>query len=444
MAGLMFAMLVFGPLGVLQAIADDSGVPPLVAGKSGPPDIVPPMLAPGQHNLGAGYPPQARRRGEQGVTQVMFTVREDGSVSSPSVVKSSGFADIDNASLQSVTRWIYRPALKDGKPIAVRVVVNVKFQLTRGDEVPPGMPYTQLDMSTAIYPADALAAREEGNTVLGVTVQENGHIGDMHIMRTSGFPSLDQASMSRMTNYNFVPATMDGKPVKSVVMLILNWQLPLGPIAGNAAANSSSGTITPPTDYTPPARDGSQDSEGVYPPEARAHREQGRAQIDFTVRKDGTVADPSLVGSTGFADLDMAAIQTIEARHYKPATVGGKPVEAHWRDYVDFALAGVAVPPGVIPPRLDGSHDVDSFYPASARFHHEEGRVLVIFTVQQDGSVSDPFVQQSSGYGDLDDAAIQAVKTWRYLPATKDGKPVAIQFGARIGFHITSCDSLRC
>jgi len=36
----------------------------------------------------------------------------------------------------------------------------------------------------------------------------------------------------------------------------------------------------------------------------------------------------------------------------------------------------------------------------------------------------------------LDEKAIEAVKKWRFVPAMKDGKPVAVQVNVEVNFHL--------
>jgi TonB family protein len=72
------------------------------------------------------------------------------------------------------------------------------------------------------------------------------------------------------------------------------------------------------------------------------------------------------------------------------------------------------------------THNCDSFYPEVARRKLESGNVLIGYDVSADGSLVHVAVLKSSGYPELDLAALQCVSTqWRDLPATRDGKPVA-------------------
>ncbi len=54
----------------------------------------------------------------------------------------------------------------------------------------------------------------------------------------------------------------------------------------------------------------------------------------------------------------------------------------------------------------------------------EQGTVTLRVMVRRDGSAGTVEVKSSSGYPRLDQSAIEAVKTWRFNPATMDGKPI--------------------
>lgn len=64
-------------------------------------------------------------------------------------------------------------------------------------------------------------------------------------------------------------------------------------------------------------------------------------------------------------------------------------------------------------------------YPAMSRRLGEEGRVEVEVQVQADGLPSKVSLRRSSGYPRLDDAALEAIKRWKFIPAKRAGEPVA-------------------
>ena len=63
-------------------------------------------------------------------------------------------------------------------------------------------------------------------------------------------------------------------------------------------------------------------------------------------------------------------------------------------------------------------------YPRSARRRGREGVVALEILVSGSGSVSKAYVVGSSGHSDLDAAAVSAVNTARFAPATEDGVQV--------------------
>lgn len=63
-------------------------------------------------------------------------------------------------------------------------------------------------------------------------------------------------------------------------------------------------------------------------------------------------------------------------------------------------------------------------YPETALPTRESGAVLVSAKVRDDGTVRSVRLAQSSGFNDLDNAAVNAVNGWKFVPATKDGNPV--------------------
>ncbi|HXG21562.1 MAG TPA: energy transducer TonB [Methylomirabilota bacterium] len=76
------------------------------------------------------YPMLARRLGAQGVVLLRVQVREDGSVGSVELERSSGFALLDESATRTVReRWRFVPARVDGAPVASWVEVPIRFVL---------------------------------------------------------------------------------------------------------------------------------------------------------------------------------------------------------------------------------------------------------------------------------------------------------------------------
>lgn len=76
-------------------------------------------------------------------------------------------------------------------------------------------------------------------------------------------------------------------------------------------------------------------------------------------------------------------------------------------------------------------------YPVGARQAREEGVVIVSAQVEANGSVGNVSVARSSGFSDLDAAALQAVRRWTFVPATAAGFPIASHVNVPVKFSLT-------
>lgn len=87
-----------------------------------------------------------------------------------------------------------------------------------------------------------------------------------------------------------------------------------------------------------------------------------------------------------------------------------------------------AAPAPVLPPRADAGQisNPAPAYPSLSRRLREEGLVVLEILIRADGSVGEIKLKASSGFKRLDEAAMNAVKRWRYQPATQGG--IAIDF----------------
>jgi TonB family protein len=76
----------------------------------------------------------------------------------------------------------------------------------------------------------------------------------------------------------------------------------------------------------------------------------------------------------------------------------------------------------------------DPEYSAEALDSKYEGFCVLSVVVGTDGRPSDIKIVQELGHG-LDEKAVEAVKEWKFEPAMKDSKPVAVQIYVQVQFH---------
>ncbi|MRW91324.1 TonB family protein [Duganella sp. FT80W] len=60
-------------------------------------------------------------------------------------------------------------------------------------------------------------------------------------------------------------------------------------------------------------------------------------------------------------------------------------------------------------------------YPKASLMNEEQGDVTMAFLVGSDGNVVESKVEKSSGYKNLDKAALKALSSCKFKPGTKDG-----------------------
>ena len=69
-------------------------------------------------------------------------------------------------------------------------------------------------------------------------------------------------------------------------------------------------------------------------------------------------------------------------------------------------------------------HNPPPPYPLVARRNGEQGTVILRVRVTRDGMPASVDIEKPSGSSHLDDAALETVRTWRFVPARQNGQPV--------------------
>ena len=73
-------------------------------------------------------------------------------------------------------------------------------------------------------------------------------------------------------------------------------------------------------------------------------------------------------------------------------------------------------------------------YPRMSRRMGEQGTVMVRVLINADGRAEQAEIRTSSGYARLDDAALDTVKRWRYVPGKRAGTAEAMWFNVPVRF----------
>ncbi len=174
--------------------------------------------------------------------------------------------------------------------------------------------------------------------------------------------------------------------------------------------------------------------EPEYPPLAKVTHVQGTVKFKAVIGKDGTVESLKLI--SGHPLLVKAAMDAAKEWRYRPPVMKGEPVEIETEIEVDFSLPsgqiyGVGL--GVTAPRPYDTREPP--YTTEARLAKVHGTVVLSIVVGADGLVSDVRVTRPLDKG-LDEQAVETVKTWKFHPALRNGKPVAVRVIVEVSFRL--------
>lgn len=140
----------------------------------------------------------------------------------------------------------------------------------------------------------------------------------------------------------------------------------------------------------------------------------------------------------------IAPIQTPREEMPEPAPVAATlPAEpaAQQNDAPVAATAPLASPVEIAQPEIEPDYKASYLnnrlsYPLAARRQGIQGRVVLNVEVLAQGVSGQMNVYQSSGYEVLDRAALESVKGWRFVPASRAGRPFTKWFRIPIQFSL--------
>lgn len=93
---------------------------------------------------------------------------------------------------------------------------------------------------------------------------------------------------------------------------------------------------------------------------------------------------------------------------------------------VSVVLAVLAVSGAAIGAEVPATFDASKCkadYPKASLMNEEQGTVSMSFLVNADGSVAESKLDKTSGFKNLDKAALKSIAGCKFKPGTKDGAP---------------------
>jgi TonB family protein len=223
-----------------------------------------------------------------------------------------------------------------------------------------------------VYPAEARKARIEGVVILEATTDLYGRVVGVKVLRS--VPALDQAAIDALKQWVYEPMVIDGKPRAVVFTVTLQFNL-------DDENKPKAGEI-------------------------------------------GGVRGGVLSGVSGGV---QGGVSTGVEGGVKGGVAGGV---AGAQDLIKFEGDAVRAVGEIKAPKL--VKEVLPRYPEVARQARVEGVVILEAKADEQGNVIDARILRSIPL--LDQAAIDAVKQWKYEPMLIDGKPRKIIFTVTVRF----------
>lgn len=132
--------------------------------------------------------------------------------------------------------------------------------------------------------------------------------------------------------------------------------------------------------------------------------------------------------TTSAPERSLFHFYVLEVERVPTATVRELGLREAWRRTATYAVDGVEV----LPPRKISGAAAD--YPEEAKRERIEGVVVIGLRVDAEGVVTEARVVRGLG-GGLSEAALRAVRSWRFEPARKAGEPVPVRFEVTVSFQ---------
>ncbi len=397
------------------------------------------------------YPEAARQAKLEGQVTVEFVVELDGRVTRASVKKSTD-ERFNAAALAAVQRWVFVPALAEGKPVASGMQVPVVFKLEqlKQKRVPLLPPQELLPMPLPVtppkltfspdpnYPAELEERELPGQVVLEFTVEPDGTAHAPKVLWTPHAAFVDEA-LRTLEKYRFEPAHQGPMPLKSDAT---QGQMDFGNLGvdrtGQLAANHIS--VTDPEKFGQPPRPVVL-PEPVYSRERLLAVEAGSASVEFTVTDRGATTEV-LLQEASQPEFGAALVAAVEAWGFDAALIENQPVQAKLvvtQEFSPLTSGAVkrlvqALQPGG--PGVKGAGGLDQrlrpiwrakpAYPQSLLTEKPAGQAVIEFIIDREGRARLPRVVSASR-SEFGWAAATAISQWVFDRPLRGGQPTDVK-----------------
>jgi len=164
-------------------------------------------------------------------------ISEEGKVTNVQVRRN--IASLTEQAVRSVKTWKFEPAKLNGKAVTSRITVAVTFNpasllaanvplpplVHQDDEVRIQSSFQPPEVTRATFPTLPANTLIPGAVILEVGINEAGRAQSTKALR--GAPPFTTTAIQAIEDWRFIPATLNGRPVESKVVLVFCFRQPV-------------------------------------------------------------------------------------------------------------------------------------------------------------------------------------------------------------------------
>lgn len=337
--------------------------------------------------------------------QLLVLLNQYGYVTAAKVAKSTNPA-LDDACLDAIRQWRYKPAEKNGKAVTASFIQPFAFGNDSFDAASgiTSRPKTRRQVTPTVPEA---LKHVSGRVTVAVQLDNQGKVTNAEVA-SSTHEELNSATLDAIKQWVFAPAYINGKAVPSSVYVPFEYvgqPLPeVAPVTKPILVDNSE---------LKPLR---QSSPSV--PSALAEL-SGEVEIEFLIDQKGYVAEAKALTATQ-PELGELARRTVLNWKFTPIVKNGVAVPVRAVQPFRFGKGSVAVAKIDRLPEVQSS--VSPELPASLQ--GASGFANVLFEIDATGRVSSVEAKETS-HEDFKAAALAAAKQWTFKPALRASVPVS-------------------
>jgi len=292
-----------------------------------------------------------------------------------------------------------------------------------------------------VYPKEAADKKLEGQAQVRFIIDETGAVTTARAVHSTN-KIFDEAAVRAVRQWRFEPAMEEGRKVSKSMDVMVPFE--------RADLKRRPETAVPPArivqtlTYSPYIRAKKEKGDDPdYPDSLLPRHLPGEVDLEFTVTREGRAQGIKILWAT-HADFIRPALAAVDRWTFRPAQQGDLTMEATLQAALEFdvldakrldllSACGITLvdPAGETYDRKPQQKIVvDPVYPYDLRLAGVAGEAEVDFTIAPNGQAETIAVRAATqpAFGRALGAAVDC---WLFIPAAKNGAPVAIKATAR-------------